>query len=97
MSTSLHSPTDLRDQQHTKSPGTATHPTEQPETIRVTARPVRADGFGHRFPILFDHRDDFPAREFSHWGPGTRYMVRTFTTVLLLLLVAIIAIAWYLA
>lgn len=97
MSASSPSPTDPRNQASTTRPGTTIHLTEHPEIPRVKGRPIRAEGYGSRFPVRFDHRADVPARELAHWGPGTRYMLETFLTVLILLVIAIIAIAWYLA
>lgn len=88
MSASLHSPSNLPNKK----------PSEHSSVTRVTRRPVRADGFGNRFPVLFDHRDDMPARELAHWGPGSRILLESFLIPAFILIVAaIIAIVWYAA
>lgn len=93
MNTSPTSSHNLPDQ--TRSDPTA-NPPDEPRVSRLTARPIREPGFGYRNPILFDHRDDMPGRELAHWGPATRLLFGSFMiAALVLLIAALVSIAWY--
>ncbi|HWV24093.1 MAG TPA: hypothetical protein VNZ58_07875 [Thermomicrobiales bacterium] len=94
MSSSSHSPTDLQDHSSTQRPDSK----GKPSITRLTFRPVRPEGFGNRFPVMFDHRDDIPRRELAHWGPGSRMLVETLLIpAIIIILAAIIMIIWFLA